>query len=133
MRMNFLKIALAGMVVWLLVITTFTVLPYVAIVKESMTLQSLVVVSLMPLYSSIGSWIYYRRTGSNHGVWVGVCASLTALLMDVMITVPFFEIPNGGSYGQFFSSPVLWLLVFINIATFYAYGYIHGKRSVASA
>lgn len=48
------------------------------------------------------------------GLQLGIIMSLTALFLDIIITVPFVEIPNGRSYESFFTSPVLWILAFVN-------------------
>lgn len=126
MRFSYLRAMFAGAVVWFLVISAFTILTMIPTLSS--TAQSLIVVLLMTLFSLIGAIVYYRRATGDHGVLVGVCASATALLLDVFVTVPFFEIPNGGSYVQFFTSPILWTLVLINVLTFY----LLGKRRARS-
>jgi hypothetical protein len=120
--MNYFRAMLAGAMVWLLVIVTFTLLTFVPEAANSMVLQAGVVMVLMGLYATAGSSFYYRNVVENHGLKVGIWASGTALLLDVLITVPFFEVPNGGGYAQFFTAPLLWLLVIINIAVFYLFG-----------
>ena len=120
--MNYYRATLAGATVWLLVIVTFTLLTYVPGGENSMVLQAGVVTVLMGLYAAAGSFLYYRNVVEDHGLKVGIWASGTALLLDVLITVPFFEIPNGGGYAQFFTAPLLWVLVIVNIATFYLFG-----------
>ena len=119
--MNYFRAMLAGAMVWLLVIVTFTVLTYVPGVENSMV-QGGVVTVLMVLYATAGSFLYYRNVVEDHGLKVGIWASGTALLLDVLITVPFFEVPNGGGYAQFFTAPLLWVLVIINVVTFYLFG-----------
>ncbi|MEJ1237211.1 DUF5367 family protein [Chryseolinea sp. T2] len=120
--MNVVRAVIAGATVWLLVISTFTVLAYLPMVGESSLAQSVIVICLMAVFSSAGAWIYYKDVSTDHGSRVGLLASATALLLDVLITVPFFEIPNGGGYVSFFTSPVLWTLVIINVLTFYMSG-----------
>ncbi|MGC3947634.1 MAG: DUF5367 family protein [Chryseolinea sp.] len=120
--MSVVRAMIAGATVWLLVITTFTILTHVPRIQESVPNQSLIVIFMMAMYSFAGSWIYYRNVDADHGIRVGIMASATALLLDVFVTVPFFEIPNGGGYIQFFTSPVLWVLVAINVVTFYVFG-----------
>ena len=121
-HIHFMRASFAGATVWLLVIISFSVLRVVPGLKGMMDVQSIIVLLLTIFYSLIGSTIYYRDTAVDHGVFVGMVASATALLLDVFITVPFFEKPNGKGYADFFGSPVLWSLVVVNVAIFYLYG-----------
>ena len=53
----------------------------------------------------------------------------TAILLDVIITVPLVEIPyNGGSYQAFFTNPLLWILVIENVAVVYFYWRLKVRR-----
>lgn len=72
-------------------------------------------------FGILGAKIYYKKTLKTHGLLLGIAMSATALILDVLITVPFVEIPNGRSYYSFFSSPVLWLLATINALSVYFY------------
>jgi hypothetical protein len=128
MMMNYLRATLAGGIVWLLLIVTFTVLTYVPGAENSTELQAIVVIVLMVLYATSASYFYYKNGVENHGLKVGIWASGIALLLDILITVPFFEVPNGRGYAQFFATPLLWVLVIINIATFYVFG----RRNIAA-
>lgn len=58
---------------------------------------------------------------NNFIVLIEQSNALTALILDALITVPFIEIPNGRSYQSFYTYPLLWLLVVINIATVYTF------------
>ena len=119
--MNNFKAVLAGAVLWILLATTFFVLSGLPEIANSSHLQTLIAATLTLPYAIIGAYLYYRNKANGHGVLVGLIMSLTALLLDALITVPFFEIPSGGSYQQFYSNPLLWLLVLINVATVYGY------------
>jgi hypothetical protein len=119
--MNYIRAIQSGVFVWMLVITTFTVLGLMSGTRDSFLLQSIIVSFLMFGYATLGAILYYKKGNREHGVSVGLIISTTALTLDVLITVPFFEIPAGRSYQSFFTSPVLWVLVVINILTVYVY------------
>jgi hypothetical protein len=72
------------------------------------------------LYSSTGAYFYYKNGSKTNGLTLGIVMSLTALILDALITVPYVEIPNGRSYQSFFSSPFLWLLALVNVITVYS-------------
>jgi hypothetical protein len=65
--------------------------------------------------------LYYKTRSKIHGFVIGIIISKIALLLNIFITVPFFEIPNGRNYQSFFSNPLLWILVSLNILTVYLY------------
>lgn len=72
-------------------------------------------------FGSIGAKIYYQKVPNTNGLKLGIVMSLTALILDVLVTVPFVEIPNGRSYFSFFTSPVLWILAILNAFSVYFY------------
>ncbi len=72
-------------------------------------------VTIWIVFFAIGSAkFYYSKNYNMSGLQLGIIMSLTALFLDVLITVPFVEIPNGRSYESFFTSPVLWILALVN-------------------
>lgn len=119
--MNYFRAMLSGVLVWMLVITTFTTLSSIPGIQDSLFKQSIIVSLLMVCYATLGAILYYKKGNRDHGLKVGVVISATALALDVLVTVPFFEIPAGGSYQSFFTSSALWILVSINNATLYVY------------
>lgn len=72
-------------------------------------------------YAMTAAKFYYQKKSNITGLALGIIMTATALLLDIFITVPFVEIPNGRNYQSFFSSPVLWLLVFITIMSIFFY------------
>jgi hypothetical protein len=119
--MNYFRAIRSGFIVWMLVATTFIALSIIPGTRDSFLLQSIIVAILMVCYATFGALMYYRKGNREHGIKVGLVISATALILDMLITVPFFEIPAGRSYQSFFTSPVLWILVFINILTLYVF------------
>lgn len=118
---HFYKILLPGIFVWICVSLSFTLLELIPIVKNHFNTQALIVLIMIILYAVSGSFFYYKNGSKTNGLLLGLTMSCTALLLDVLITVPFIEIPNGRTYESFFTSPFLWLLVFLNSVTVYCY------------
>lgn len=119
--MKILKAMSTGILVWLLVVTSFTLLENAPGFKDSLFRQGIAVMIGIPFYSWLTASLFYRRNSQMNGLLVGVFSSLTALSLDVMITVPLIEIPKGSSYQKFFTDPVLWVLAAENIVTFFLY------------
>ncbi|MEN2413646.1 DUF5367 family protein [Flavobacterium mesophilum] len=119
--MNYFRVALSGLLVWILVSISFYILDQIPLIKDFFWVQSIIVMFGIFFFGIFGAKIYYRKTPKTNGLQLGIAMSATALILDVLITVPFVEIPNGRSYFSFFNSPVLWLLATINAVSVYFY------------
>ncbi|WPP48798.1 DUF5367 family protein [Catalinimonas niigatensis] len=118
--MNLVRAVLAGAVVWLCVLVTFAVLDMIPAVKGSPIILAAIAIILIIPFAAFGGSIYYKK-GNANGLLVGLIMALTALVLDALVTVPIIEIPNGNTYEAFFTHPLLWLLVAVNITTAYMY------------
>ncbi|RAW02924.1 DUF5367 family protein [Pseudochryseolinea flava] len=119
--MKILKAIAAGAFIWMLAVTSFTILENIPGFRESTTRQGIAVLLAMPCYAWLVASRYYRHVAQPNGLFVGLIASATALCLDALITVPFIEIPRGRSYDQFFTDPILWILVAENLTTIFLY------------
>lgn len=111
----------SGFIVWLCVSISFYLLDTITILKDTFPAQAAIVMVLIIFYALAAAKFYYRKKYKINGFALGLLMSGTALLLDVLITVPFVEIPNGRSYESFFMSPILWSLAFINTFSVYFY------------
>ena len=128
--MKYLKILLPGIFVWLCVSFTFYILGFVPLINGSFKSQAVIVMVFIVLYANESALFYYKSGIKLHGLLLGIIMSLTALLLDALITVPFIEIPNGRSYYSFFSSPAIWILASINSITVYCFWRMKIKSGV---
>lgn len=119
--MNFLRAILSGILLWLCVAVTFFILEQIPFTKESVNRQTFIICILLVLYSLTAASFYYKKRSNFSGFQLGVIMPLTAILMDILLFVPFVEIPKGNTYQDFFSNPLLWILAVLNIATVYFY------------
>ncbi len=126
--MNISRAVLAGTLVWLLIFSSFGLLGYVPGLKDSLNQQALIVSVLIIPFAILGARVYYKHGNTENGIWVGFVMVVTALVLDALITVPFIEIPSGGSYLRFYGYPLLWLLVALNMATVYVYWRIRLRK-----
>lgn len=111
--MNYLRAILAGTIAWFCVVMTFYILEHISIIKESLNLQAIIAIFAIIFYAVLAAGFYYRKAEKKLGFQTGIVITATALILDVLVTVPFIEIPKGGSYQDFFSNPLLWILVAI--------------------
>ncbi|WP_281232390.1 DUF5367 family protein [Flavobacterium gelatinilyticum] len=116
--MKYLSALSSGILVWIGVSLSFYILEKVPVVKDSFYVQSAITAFLIIFFAIGSAKLFYRKNEMN-GLKLGIIMSVTALVLDVIITVPFVEIPNGRSYESFFTSPVLWILAFVNAISVY--------------
>lgn len=115
--MNYFRAIRSGFVVWALLVISFATLQWIPGIRDSELQQTIVIAILMICYAALGSSLYYSKGNSDHGLKLALIISATALVLDALITVPFVEIPEGRGYVSFFTSPLLWMLVLINVVT----------------
>lgn len=127
-EMNNSRAILSGALTWLFVAIAFSVLGYIPVIKDSLNQQTLIIAVLIVPFAILGASVYYRNGNKGNGVIIGLIMVATALVLDALITVPFIEMPKGGSYKSFYAYPLLWLLVLVNIATVYFYWRLKVKR-----
>ncbi|MFW0739681.1 DUF5367 family protein [Flavobacterium sp. T12S277] len=111
----------SGFIVWLCVSISFYLLDNTPLLKDYFLIQAAIVMVLIVFYAIAGAKFYYQKKYNTNGFTLGILMSATALLLDVLITVPFVEIPEGRSYVSFFTSPILWALALINALSVYWY------------
>lgn len=112
--MKYIRAIFSGILVWIAVSLSFYVLEQILFVKDSFFWQSFMVTIWIVFFAIGSAKFYYSKNYNMSGLQLGIIMSLTALFLDILITVPFVEIPNGRSYESFFTSPVLWILALVN-------------------
>ena len=129
--MNFKRVILSAIIVWAIGVSAF-VSSYFVPVMEDLDQQANWVLSLVIIPAAfLGAHIYYRKGYLTNGFALGGAMFLVTMLLDAMITVPFFIMPYGGNHLTFFTDPGFWLLAVEYISVVAAYWQIERtvKRS----
>ncbi|WP_299533045.1 DUF5367 family protein [Ulvibacterium sp.] len=79
----------------------------------------------------VGATYYLKRDQGTSGIVLGIGMFLTTMLLDALITVPFFVIPQGGDHISFFADPGFWGIALLYIAAVIIY--VKSKRKSAWA
>ncbi len=114
---------LLGIAIWIIAILFYSISFYVPILENAKTQANLVLfIVVMPLVW-LGCSFYYKNDSKTHGYKVGQTMLLTAVVLDALITVPFFVIPEGGNHYSFFTSLGFWIIAieFLAVAVLYWY------------
>lgn len=122
---------LIGIAIWTIAVLFYSISTYTPILKD-MGANTVLFIVVMPLVW-LGSSYYYKKERKTHGYLVGQTMLLTSVALDALITVPLFEIPNGGSHFSFFTSLGFWIIAieFIAVAVLYWYVRVY-PHSIAS-
>lgn len=126
--MNIIRAILTGALIWLFIFIAFIGLSFVPTIKDSTNQQALIVSVLIIPFARFGASIFYKNGNTINGIFSAIIMTITAIALDAIITVPLIVIPTGGSYQSFFSFPLFWLLVTINLVTIYLYWRLKVKR-----
>ena len=117
------RVILVGIIIWIIGIFLYSLSYYLPILENADTQANFVLfIVVMPLVWS-GCYFYYKKGYNTHGLKVGQSLLLTAVALDVLITVPLFIIPNGGNYFSFFTSLGFWIIAFEFLAVAVLYWY----------
>ena len=103
--MKFFRAVFIGLIIWILGVSIF-LLSYFMPIMDDLDFQANLVLSLavIPLVW-MGSWFYYFKDATTHGLVVGTLFFLTSALMDALITVPYMMAPYGETHYSFFTAP----------------------------
>ena len=122
--MKTFRAVLIGAGIWFFAVIFYT-LSYFFPYMDNPEQQANIVLfaAVMPLVW-LGSFFYYKKENSSHGFKIGQVFLITATILDALITVPLFIIPQGGSHFAFFTDPGFWIIAFEMVATAVLYYYI---------
>lgn len=112
---------ISAVIIWSLGVTGF-VASYFVPVMSDLDLQANWTLSLVLIPAALlGAHIYYRKGHKTNGFALGLYMFLICMVLDALITVPFFIMPYGGSYLSFFTDLGFWLIAVEIISVVAAY------------
>lgn len=120
-NINFKHVVISCLVVYVLGILAFIGSYFVPIMEDPDLQANIVLMIAIIPAAYIGANLYYRRGNITHGLVLGSAMFSSAIVLDAIITVPLFIIPNGGNYLTFFGDPGFWLIGFEYVAMVVAY------------
>ncbi|CAL2058351.1 hypothetical protein [Tenacibaculum sp. 190524A05c] len=107
---NKIRAILSAILVWILGVTAFLLSYSFSVLSNPDTQANITLVLAIIPSVCLGTFVYYKKgsiTPSNLAfIFMG-----TAALLDMIITVPMFIIPAGGSYTEFFSDPMFYIIM----------------------
>lgn len=120
--MKTIKAIIIAVLIWMVGVSFFS-LSYFLPILEDLEFQANLTLAII-LIPTVwwGTQLYYQWSGYMHGLKVGAIMVPTLVALDAVLTVPYFIIPYGGSYQEFFGAPSFWLIAMECLAVIYLYG-----------
>lgn len=109
-NLNIKHAAISSIIVYILGILAYVGSFFIPIMDNPELQANLVLMIAIVPAAFLGARIYYKRGHTTSGVVLGFAMFLGAIILDAIITVPLFIIPNGGSRLSFFGDPGFWLI-----------------------
>ncbi len=98
------------MLIWILVVS-FYLLSFSIPVLENSDLQSNIILALAIIPSaSLGTYLFYKKHFRQPSI-LALTFIAVSIVLDSLVSVPLFIIPDGGSYATFFGDPMFYILV----------------------
>ncbi|WP_109831808.1 DUF5367 family protein [Reichenbachiella versicolor] len=108
--MNYIRAVIIAIIVWILGVALYTIgLTIDLMANKELQGNIVVALAILPL-SMCGAKVYYRNGSLANGLVLGVLMFIVTAFLDGLVTVPFFIIPEGGSYSSFYGDVGFWLI-----------------------
>ncbi|WP_282043213.1 DUF5367 family protein [Winogradskyella flava] len=101
---------LCAILVWIIGVSFFLLSFYVPILENLEQQSNIVLVIAIIPSACLGTYLFYTKSYMKPSA-LAITFIIVATILDVLITVPVFIIPNGGSYSEFFGAPMFYTII----------------------
>ncbi|MBC2846144.1 DUF5367 family protein [Winogradskyella flava] len=101
---------LCAILVWIIGVSFFLLSFYVPILENLERQSNIVLVIAIIPSACLGTYLFYTKSYMKPSA-LAITFIIVATILDVLITVPVFIIPNGGSYSEFFGDPMFYAII----------------------
>ncbi|WP_281989832.1 DUF5367 family protein [Aquimarina aggregata] len=110
MMTNRLLSIVCAILVWVLGVSFYLASFYITIL-DNLERQANIIVALAIIPSAcLGTYLFYKK-GQMKPTHLALIFVITAAVLDALITVPIFVIPEDGSYSTFFGDPMFYTII----------------------
>jgi len=109
-NLNFKHALISSAAVYVIGILAFAGSYYVSFIQDADLQANIVLMLIMVPAAYFGAYLYYRKGHQTHGIVLGMAMFAGAIILDAVITVPLFIVPNGGNHLSFFADPGFWII-----------------------
>jgi len=101
---------LCAILVWFIAVSFYLVSFYIPILENPEQQANITLILGIIPSACLGTYLFYRKGYMKPSV-LALTFIAVASLLDALITVPVFIIPNGGSYSEFFGDPMFYTII----------------------
>nr|WP_321237483.1 DUF5367 family protein [uncultured Psychroserpens sp.] len=101
---------LCAILVWILGVSFYFLSFYVPILENPKQQSNIVLVIAIIPCACLGTYLFYKKSYMKPSA-LALTFIIVATLLDALITVPAFIIPNGESYSEFFGDPMFYTIM----------------------
>ena len=105
--MKNLRPILLGGLLWVFIFVWWSLMVFIPGLKDMPILQYLLHYVLLIVAVSLITKIYYKKKNNINGFLLGVIFLFVGIILDMIITIPLFTIPQGTGYISFFFAPLM--------------------------
>ena len=99
-----------GVLVWIIGVSFYLLSFYLPVLENSELQSNIVLAFAIIPCASLGTYLFYKKSYRKPSILALIFIAVS-IILDSLITVPLFIIPDGGSYGTFFGDPMFYILV----------------------
>ncbi len=132
-NLNLKRVTVAGFIAYAIGVTVFLASFFIPIMSNPKLQANLALTIAIVPASIVGARYYLKKGNRTKGLFLGIGMFLTAMILDAVITVPFFVIPEGGDHLSFFTDPGFWLIALLYVTTVTIYTRIKRRTALAKS
>lgn len=110
--MKILKAVLLGLLLWVLVFVEISI-TMIGLKLSEINVWLIHYIALIP-FTILCAWLYYKKKDKTNGFLLGLVILIIGIILDIIITVPLFIMPQDGGYQDYFLNVYL-LIGFIEL------------------
>ncbi|MBO6607195.1 DUF5367 family protein [Psychroserpens sp.] len=122
--MKTFKAILIGIGIWFLAVSFYTLSFQIELLADPEQQANFVLLAVLLPLVWYGAHLYFRMEQNTQSFLPGLIFFVVAGILDALITVPLFIIPNGGSHLDFFTDLGFWFIGLVMILTTVLYYYL---------
>jgi hypothetical protein len=103
--MRWLRALVIGALFWLIIFLEISI-TMIGLQLSYLPTYIIHYIIMIPL-ALLCAWLYYKSQDKINGFLLGLFLVAVGIILDIIITVPFFIIPAGGNYATYFSQTFL--------------------------
>lgn len=131
--MNYSRAIKTSVSVWIIGVLLFLLSSFLPLSNNPELQANLTLaIAFIPL-GWFGARYYYQHGAQTPAYQLALVMAITAALLDALITVPLFFMPNQIGYAEFFGATGFWLLMVEYIGIVLLYGLLKRQNTPKTA